>query len=84
MLKKFLLIGVITFLIYLNSIFNPFIWDDFSLIRGNYYIKNLKNFFIFFKVDLYKGAGIPSNFYRPLQTISYFIIYKLFKLNPIP
>jgi tetratricopeptide (TPR) repeat protein len=82
-LNKFLIIGVITIFVYLNSIFNPFIWDDLSLIKENYLIKNLKNFFIFFKTDLYKGVNSTSTFYRPLQALSYAIIYKIFKLNPV-
>jgi len=82
-LNKFLLIGIITIFVYLNSIFNPLIWDDLSLIKENYLIKNLKNFFIFFKTDLYKGVNSASTFYRPLQALSYAIIYKIFKLNPV-
>ena len=81
---KFLLIGIITILVYLNSIFNPLIWDDLFLIKENYLIKNLKNFFIFFKTDLYKGANSQSTFYRPLQALSYSLIYKFFKLSPVP
>jgi tetratricopeptide (TPR) repeat protein len=83
-LNKFLIIGVITIFVYLNSIFNPFIWDDLSLIKENYLIKNLKNFFIFFKTDLYKGVNSTSTFYRPLQALSYALIYRFFKLSPIP
>ena len=81
---KFLLIGIITILVYLNSILNPLIWDDLSLIKENYLIKNLKNLFIFFKTDLYKGANSQSTFYRPLQALSYSLIYKFFKLSPVP
>jgi tetratricopeptide (TPR) repeat protein len=83
-LNKFLLIGIITIFVYLNSIFNPLIWDDLSLIKENYLIKNLKNFFIFFKTDLYKGVNSTSTFYRPLHTLSYALIYRFFKLSPIP
>jgi tetratricopeptide (TPR) repeat protein len=78
---KIFLIFFITFLVYFNSIFNPFIWDDFSLIVNNPYIRSFKNFKFYFITDLFRGGS--SNFYRPLQTISYAIIYKIFKLNPV-
>ena len=77
------LIFLITFsclFVYLNSIFNPFIWDDISLIVENPYIKNLRFFPDYFKTDIYIKF---SNFYRPLQTFSYTIIYKIFKFNPV-
>jgi tetratricopeptide (TPR) repeat protein len=78
---KIFLIFFITFLVYFNSIFNPFIWDDFQLILDNPYIRSFKNFKFYFTTDLFRGG--TSNFYRPLQTISYAIIYKIFKLNPV-
>ncbi|MCM8808434.1 MAG: hypothetical protein NC926_10975, partial [Candidatus Omnitrophica bacterium] len=82
--KEILFISLFTFFVYLNSIINPLIWDDFSLIKENYLIKSFKNFFVFFKTDLYEGANAASTFYRPLQSLSYALIYKFFKLNPIP
>jgi Gpi18-like mannosyltransferase len=78
--KLFFLIAFYLSVVYLNSIFNPFIWDDISLIVENPYIKNLRFFPEYFKTDIYIKF---SNFYRPLQTISYAIVYKIFKLNPV-
>lgn len=83
-LKYSFFLFIISFLIYINSIFNPFIWDDISLIKENYLIRSLRNIPIFFKTPLYKGLGISSPFYRPLQNILYALIYKFFQLNPIP
>ncbi|MGC8977533.1 MAG: hypothetical protein ACP5OB_07955, partial [Candidatus Ratteibacteria bacterium] len=82
--KKLIVLFLVSFFVYINSILNPLIWDDLSLIKENYLIKSLKNFFVFFKTDLYKGANSLSTFYRPLQALSYSLIYKFFKLNPIP
>lgn len=78
-MAKFILIIFSVFSVYLNSIFNPFIWDDFSLIVENPYIKNFKLSIKSFSIDIYSGT---SNFYRPLQIILYSLIYKIFKLNP--
>ncbi len=83
-LRKYIfLIFIISIIVYFNSIFNPFIWDDFFLIKNNYLIKNINNFFVFFKTPLYEAFGDDSSFYRPLQSISYCLIYKIFKLNPV-
>jgi len=79
--KKFVfIIAFVGLFVYLNSIFNPFIWDDISLIVENPYIKNLKFFSNCFKTDIYMKF---SSFYRPLQIIFYSLIYKISKLNPI-
>jgi len=81
--KKFLIILIITFLVYLNSIFNPFIFDDYGLIVENSFIKNFKFLKLYFTKNLYEAVGEKTSFYRPLQAISYAIIYKIFKLNPV-
>jgi tetratricopeptide (TPR) repeat protein len=81
--KKFLIILIITFLVYLNSIFNPFIFDDYGLIVENSFIKNFKFLKLYFTKNLYEAVGEKTSFYRPLQTLSYAIIYKIFKLNPV-
>ncbi|MCM8805060.1 MAG: hypothetical protein NC833_07395, partial [Candidatus Omnitrophica bacterium] len=84
MKKKIIILSLTALFVYINSIFNPFIFDDYSLIVENPLIKNFKFFKEYFTKNLYEVSRDISGFYRPLQTISYFIIYKLFKLNPIP
>jgi len=74
------IIILFTFLVYFNSLFNPFIWDDISLIVENTFIRNLKISLLSFTKDIYTGF---SKFYRPLQIISYAFVYKIFKLKPI-
>lgn len=77
----FILIGII---IYFNSLFNPFIWDDFSLICNNNLIRSFSNIATIFRVDLIYKAGISSesNFYRPMQALSYMLDYHFFGLSP--
>ncbi len=79
--KEFWVVFIIffTFLVYSNSIFNPFIGDDISLICENPFVKNLKLSLNSFSKDIYIGF---SKFYRPLQIISYALIYRIFKLAP--
>lgn len=77
-------IAFICIIIYANSLFNPFIWDDSWLILDNSLIRNLKNLPQIFKVNLtYISQGVhASNFYRPLQSLSYMLDYYFYGLKP--
>lgn len=71
----------ITFGVYLNSLFNGFVYDDHATIVENTYIESLaKNFSSFFNSSYFKISGEAG--YRPLATLSYFLIYKISGLNP--
>lgn len=72
-----------SFGIYLNSLSGRFIWDEEFLIENNRHIKEwigIKNIFI---EDAGAGADIRTNFYRPLQALTYMIDYSFWRLNPI-
>lgn len=83
MKRKIIFIILSTFFVYLNSIKNPFIFDDYGLIVENSLIKSFKFFKEYFTKCLFEGAGKKTTFYRPLQTISYALIYKISKLSPV-
>ncbi|MDD5120517.1 MAG: tetratricopeptide repeat protein [Candidatus Omnitrophica bacterium] len=76
------LITAVCFLAYFNSLGNPFIWDDDALVVKNTLIRSVQNIPLSFTNDLYFGVAIGSNFWRPLQTISYIFDYHLWQLNP--
>jgi len=78
----FLLLAAICFLAYFNSLANPFIWDDQALVVQNTLIRSPQNLPLSFTNDLYFGVNSGSNFYRPLQTISYIFDYHFWQLNP--
>ncbi len=78
----FILIAVICFLAYFNSLANPFIWDDQALVVQNTLIRLPQNLPLSFTNDLYFGVASGSNFYRPLQTASYIFDYHFWQLNP--
>jgi len=78
--RVYFLLGFIVFLVYFNSIFAPFIRDDIHLVVQNPYIKNFLNFPHYFTQDLFRGK--TSNFYRPMQTIFYAIVYHFAGLKP--
>lgn len=77
-----LLIACVCFLAYFNSLNNPFIWDDEALVVKNTLIRSTDNLAASFTNDLYFGVASGSNFYRPLQTISYMFDYHFWQLDP--
>jgi len=79
----FLLICVVCFLAYFNTLTNPFIWDDEGLILKNTLIKDWHTWPEAFTSDLFFGSSSGSNFYRPLQTLSYIWDYFFWQLNPL-
>jgi tetratricopeptide (TPR) repeat protein len=72
----------VTAIIYLNSLSNGFVYDDMGTIVEKVHIKNLsKNFSSFFKRYYFKISGGEAS-YRPIATLSYYLLYSIFKLNP--
>jgi len=65
-----------------NSLKNDFAWDDKFLIINNPYIKDFSHTPKIFTSQLYEGGEMKSNFYRPLQLVSFAIDYSVWKLNP--
>ncbi|MBD3363236.1 hypothetical protein GF362_05945 [Candidatus Dojkabacteria bacterium] len=82
----FVFIVLFTFgaIIYSNVIHGSFIFDDNLLIEHNRLIRSLDNIPHFFISSSETGAGLESNFYRPLQNLVYAIIYFFFQLSPEP
>jgi tetratricopeptide (TPR) repeat protein len=83
-LKIASLLVFITFLIYGNSLFNHFVWDDHSLIERTPYIKDFKYIKKIFSSDVgmvmhYHGS---MGHYRPISLLSFMIDYKIWRLNP--
>lgn len=78
----FFLILSCVFLAYFNTLNNPFIWDDDALVVKNTLVKDLKFLPKLFSSDLYYGISSGSNFYRPIQALSYMCDYYLWQLDP--
>jgi tetratricopeptide (TPR) repeat protein len=73
------LLGVI---VYLNSRQGEFVWDDYSSVKNNAYIRSWKLAPCVFTKDLVVAVFKQHNTYRPLETITYMIDYFFWKLNP--
>jgi tetratricopeptide (TPR) repeat protein len=82
--RDILLIILIGLTLYLNSLYNSFIGDDFLQIVNNAQVHSLENFFSFFTSSTYETGGankIAGLFYRPLMLASYSAIYTIFGSN---
>lgn len=79
--KTLLPVIFISVLLYLNTLYNDFVYDDAYIITENYFIKTLKNLPKLFHKDYLPLSGELS--YRPVVTITYFTDYVLWHLNPL-
>ncbi|MBI4335874.1 MAG: glycosyltransferase family 39 protein, partial [Candidatus Omnitrophica bacterium] len=69
------------FLIYSPSLANQFIWDDIHLVVNEDLIRDFNRLPDIFRTHLFHNTG-GSNFYRPLQTLSFMVDYRIWGLNP--
>jgi len=69
-------------LVYANSLGNPFIWDDQVLIVKNDIIKDFANLPKVFTSALISDKYSEAHFYRPMQTLSNMLDYRIWGLNP--
>ena len=76
-----ILIIVLGFIVYANSLNGKFIWDDESLVEDNIHIRSFSNIKKIFTEDVGKGARKEYGFYRPFQSLSYMIDYFLWGLD---
>ena len=87
MQKKYVVIHIVLiiilgFLTYANSLNGKFLWDDDFLVKNNVYIKNWTCLPKIFTENIGAGARSKYIFYRPLQMITYMIDYSFWKSNP--
>jgi protein O-mannosyl-transferase len=82
----FLLLFLVALVIYSGSINGEFLFDDKILITQNIYVKDLKYVPVLFTTDEYLPAVIHAektyNYYRPLQTLSFALNYRIWGLQP--
>ena len=69
-------------IVYFNSLFNEFVFDDRGTIVENKYITSvIEHLPSFFSSSYFKIAEVEAS-YRPVATFSYHLIYAVFKLDP--
>lgn len=75
-----IILSLVVFAAYSNSLSGGFIWDDEALIVDNHLVKDFKYVLEVFKSELHPGTS--TNYYRPLEAISFSADYSVYKLNP--
>jgi len=76
------LLVLLCLIVYYNSLSNGFVYDDFGSIVENKYIKQPGQILSsLFNQSYFKIAGLEAS-YRPVATLSYFLIYAFAELNP--
>ena len=78
---QLLIIVVVSALIYLYTLGNDFAYDDKFTITNNYLIRSWHKIPTIFTSDYFTSSGELS--YRPVVTVSYFIDYFFWQLNPL-
>lgn len=85
MRKNLIIIISVGFLVFFNSFFNGFVWDDEEQIINNSVIQSLKNIPIIFSGGAFNSGGtgkLLGIYYKPLMTMSFALIYSLVGLKP--
>lgn len=75
-----LVIVIVSIAIYTNTLKNSFVYDDEITIVNNTFIRDIGNLSKLFQKNYLNLSGETS--YRPIVTITYFLDYVLFDLNP--
>ncbi len=76
----FALITVLPVLIYLNSLGNTFVYDDYLTVTNNYFIREWRYLSGFFNQKYFVISNELT--YRPIVTLSYFVDYAIWQLRP--
>lgn len=80
--KYLLLLFLISFALYAQTLNYGFVFDDQNLIIKNKLIKSYAHIPDIFTKEFFNEPGSKSGYYRPLINFSFLLEYKLFGLNP--
>jgi len=78
----YIILAVVSFAVYANSLQNEFVFDDESVVQGDPTIMELSNIPKFFtgEMGFHKVIGA---YYRPVVSSSYAIDYAIWEFNPM-
>src|SRR5215469_808996 len=70
---------------YLNTLVNAFVYDDELQILQNPYIKSWHYLGAIFRTTVWSfiGAAGDTNYYRPMMTLTYLVLWKIFGDSPL-
>lgn len=75
-----LYIALFSIAVYANTLINGFVYDDYGTIVNNTFMKDFHNLPYLFKKEYLAHSGEVT--YRPVVTLTYFLDYALYGLNP--
>jgi len=79
---------VLSAIVFANALPGNFVWDDEIQIIKNFRIRSLDNFPSAFTTAFWSFLGNEAenqtNFYRPVQTVTYMLAYSIGGLSPTP
>jgi len=76
------LLVLLCLIVYYHSLSNEFVYDDLgSIVENRYIVQPGRLIASLFDQSYYKFAGLEAS-YRPVATLSYFLIYAFADLNP--
>lgn len=81
-----LLLVLISALPYINSLRNGFVYDDDFQVLANPYLLNFHYLRQIFTTSVWSfkgGAGGATNYYRPMMSLGYLLLYQLFGPKPL-
>lgn len=74
-------------IVFANSVSGSFVWDDEIQVVKNWRIRSLQNLPSAFTSAFWSFLGTEaesqSNFYRPVQTVTYMVAYSIGGLSPV-
>jgi tetratricopeptide (TPR) repeat protein len=76
------IVFLISFAVYFNTIFNGFVMDDYFQVLENPWIRNMATIPEIFTRGVWEFRGEVSSYYRPLMHIIYMASYHAFGLSP--
>src|SRR6266481_6882028 len=65
-------------LLYANTLFNDFVYDDRTQVLDNPYIQSFRYVREIFTTPVWSYTGTPTNYYRPLMMVGYLLPYQIF------
>ncbi len=70
---------------YINTLLNAFVYDDELQILQNPYIKSWYYLTAIFRTTVWSfiGSAGETNYYRPLMTLTYLVLWKIFGDSPV-
>ena len=79
-----LILALVSFAVYFNTLYNGFVYDDNGQIVENPWIRNIKHLPDIFSKSVWSFQASPSmsNYYRPLMHVIALVNYHVFGLKP--